>query len=48
MQQAGTAMHHAASQFARIVEEGDPVNSYKALQNITNTCVGCHSGYRVR
>ncbi len=47
MQQAGSAMHHAASQFARIVEEGDPANSYKALQNITNTCVGCHKAYRV-
>lgn len=47
MQQAGTAMHHAASQFALKVQEEDPVASYQALAKITATCVACHSAFKI-
>lgn len=48
MQQAGTSMHKAASRFALKAEEGEPLPAYKALQEITNSCVVCHAGYRIR
>lgn len=48
MQDAGTAMHHAASRFALKAQEGDTVASYKALTEITAACVACHAGYRIR
>jgi hypothetical protein len=48
MQQAGTAMHRAASRYSRVAEEGDTAGAYKALGEITAACVACHAGYRVR
>ena len=48
MQQAGTNMHKAASRFALKAEEGDLAPAYKALQEVTSTCVACHSAYRIR
>ena len=41
-------MHKAASQFALVAEEGEVLLAYKALQEITNACVTCHAGYRIR
>ena len=48
MQEAGTNMHKAASQFALKAEEGDKENAYIALSKITSTCVACHAAYRIR
>ena len=48
MQQAGTAMHKAASHFALKSEEGDVLAAYKLLPEITSACVACHAGYRIR
>jgi len=48
MRQAGTNMHKAASQFARIAQEGDSLESYKALRKITAACIVCHSGFKVQ
>lgn len=48
MQEAGTNMHKAASQFALKAEEGDKANAYIALSKITSTCVACHAAYRIR
>jgi len=48
MQEVGTSMHKAASRFALKAEEGELLPAYKALQEITNACVGCHSAYRIR
>jgi hypothetical protein len=48
MQEAGTNMHKAASQFALKAEEGDKENAYIALSKITSTCIACHAGYRIR
>lgn len=50
MQEIGTQMHKAASQFALIAEEtavdGDVKRSIGALSKITQQCVACHTGYR--
>jgi len=48
MQQAGTAMHHAASRFALKVQEEDAIASYQALSEVTSTCVACHSAFKLR
>jgi len=47
MQAAGTSMHHAASRFAIKAQEGDVLPAYKALTEITATCVACHNSYRI-
>lgn len=46
MAAAGTAMHRAASQFARIAQEGEALPAYKKLKDITAACTACHAGYR--
>lgn len=47
MQKTGTAMHRAASRFALMAEEGNPVAAYKALSDVTRACVACHAAYRI-
>ena len=48
MRRSGTAMHRAASRFARKAQEGDPLPAYRALAEVTSACVACHAGYRIR
>lgn len=52
MQDAGTAMHHAASRFAITAQDtgvtGDLKPVFAALADITAQCVGCHAGYRLK
>ena len=48
MQAIGTGMHKAASRFARVAREGEPLAAYAALQEVTAACVACHAGYRLR
>lgn len=52
MQDAGTAMHKAASRFAVTATDAGVTNDYKAalasLAQVTATCVACHAGYRIR
>ena len=48
MQEAGTAMHKAASRFARKAQEGDALAAYRALSDVTSSCVACHASYRIR
>jgi hypothetical protein len=48
MQAIGTGMHKAASRFARVAREGEPLPAYAALQEVTAACVACHAGYRIR
>jgi len=52
MQDAGAAMHKAASQFAIVATDsgvtGDMKPVFSALANLTSTCVGCHAGYRIK
>ena len=52
MQDAGTAMHRAASRFAITAQEagvtGDLKPALAGLAEITAQCVGCHAGYRIK
>ena len=48
MRAAGTAMHRAASRFARVAEEGDRDRALTALREVSAACVACHRGYRIR
>ena len=52
MQDAGTAMHRAASRFALTAQEagvtGDLKPVFAGLAEITAQCVGCHAGYRLK
>jgi hypothetical protein len=52
MQDAGTAMHHAASRFAIAAQEAaiddDVGRAIGALHEVTQTCVACHAAYRLR
>jgi DNA anti-recombination protein RmuC len=51
MQDAGTAMHRLASQFATIAKDasvtGDLKPALAALARVNQTCVACHAGYRL-
>ncbi|MCB1542887.1 MAG: cytochrome c [Rhodoblastus sp.] len=52
MQDAGTAMHKAASRFAVAATNAGVSGDYKAafagLAQVTATCVACHAGYRIK
>ncbi len=48
MRQIGTEMHRSATQFALIAQEGEVLEAYSALSNITSACVACHASYRVK
>ena len=52
MQEIGTAMHHAASRFARTAQEaeveGGVTRALGSLSVITQQCTACHASYRVR
>ena len=51
MQDAGTQMHRAASQFALVAQEtgadGKVSRAVTSLSKITEQCVACHASYRV-
>lgn len=52
MQQAGTAMHRSASQFAMVAKDASVTGDLKpvlaSLARLNQTCVACHAGYRLR
>lgn len=48
MREAGTDMHKAASRFALKAQEGEVLPAYRALAQITASCVACHANYRIR
>ena len=52
MQDAGTAMHKAASRFAiqaqNVGVTGDLKPAIGALGEVIAACVGCHAGYRLK
>ena len=51
MQDAGTAMHRSASQFATVAKDasvtGDLKPALAALAKVNQSCVACHAGYRL-
>lgn len=50
MQDIGTQMHKAASQFALVAQDssadGNALRAVEALSEVTKQCVACHSAYR--
>ena len=52
MQEAGTAMHRAASRFAVATQEaaidGDVARALGALDEVNQACIACHAAYRLR
>jgi len=52
MQEAGTAMHRSASQFAVVAKDasvtGDLEPVLAALARLNQTCVACHAGYALK
>ena len=52
MQDAGTAMHRSASQFAVATQEAaidrDVPRALAALDKVTQACVACHAAYRLK
>lgn len=50
MQDIGTQMHRAASQFALVAQEtgadGNVARAVAALSKVTQQCVACHAAYR--
>jgi hypothetical protein len=52
MQEAGTAMHHSASQLAIAIKDasvtGDLKPTLAALANLNQACVACHASYRLQ
>lgn len=52
MQDAGTAMHRSASQFALVAKDASATGELKpalaALSRLNQTCVACHAQYRLQ
>lgn len=52
MQEAGTAMHRAASQFATAAKDASVTGDFKsllgALARVNHTCVACHASFRLQ
>jgi len=52
MQEAGTAMHRAASRFAIATQkaaiDNDVAEALGSLNEVTQACVACHAAYRLR
>lgn len=52
MQDAGTAMHHTASQFAIAAKDASATGDIKpvlaSLAKLNQTCVACHATYRIQ
>ena len=55
MQDLGTAMHHAASRLAIVLQDTSVSPSLETMRDVSRslhevmtTCTACHSGYRIR
>ncbi len=55
MQDAGTAMHRAASRLAIVLQDAGVTPNAQALRKVngalhevTSACIGCHASYRIR
>jgi hypothetical protein len=52
MQDAGTAMHRSASRLAVAAQtasvDGDFSRALSALETVTQSCVACHAGYKLK
>ncbi|MCP5059446.1 MAG: cytochrome C [bacterium] len=48
MHQIGFGMHQSATDFAKIAKNEDLPSALSALRRVTNSCVACHAGFRIR
>jgi len=48
MRESGTNMHRMTSRFALKAQEGEALQTYKALTEVTSACVACHAAYKIR
>ena len=48
MRETGPAMPRAASRFALKAQEGEALQAYKSLSEITAACVACYTGYKIK
>ena len=48
MHAIGMNMHKAASNFSEIAKRGEPIAAYRALGEITSSCVACHHSFRTQ
>lgn len=48
MRSLGRGKHEAASQFAEVAKTKNMKKTLMALNDLTNSCVACHSSYRIR
>jgi cytochrome c556 len=48
MQDMGTAMHHSASRFAIAAGNGNVKPALMVLSEVTQSCVACHSSFRLQ
>lgn len=47
MKAMGMELHHAANEFAVVARQGNMGEAYKALRQISGTCIACHQSFRV-
>jgi hypothetical protein len=48
MKAMGMQLHIAADNFADVARQGDMGEAYKALSQISSTCVACHQAFKVK
>ena len=48
MKLMGMNLHQAANEFAIVSRQGDRGEAYKALRQISSSCVACHQSFGVR
>ena len=46
MKKAGMRLHHKASRFALVVQEGNNTKTYAALREVTLSCLNCHAQFK--
>ena len=48
MKAMGMNLHHAANEFAIVARQGDRGEAYKALSQVSASCVACHQSFQVK
>lgn len=48
MKVMGMGLHHAANEFATVAREGNMGEAYKALRQVSASCIACHRSFRVQ
>ena len=48
MKSMGMGLHTAANEFATVARQGNMGEAYKALRQVSASCVACHKAFRVK